>query len=145
MKLNWGTKIAVVYTVFAAAMIFMLLRSCGVDSPLIEDNYYNKELQFQSLKTFQDNVVKFNKKPIFKSVNDQVVWVFDSASNQGAKGTIVYKHLSEPNYDREDEFSFDEVTELIIPRTQFNKGIYQAEIFWYTSQDTFYSQQQISL
>jgi nitrogen fixation protein FixH len=145
MKNNWGTYIAIVYTLFASIMIFMLLRSCGISSPLIEENYYSKELQFDDLRSFEENVRLKNRKPEFSIENDNVVWVFDKNFNRGAKGTLVYKHLKEPNYDKDITFSFDSLTTLTTPLNSFNKGMYQVEIFWYLNTDTFYNQQGIEI
>lgn len=145
MKNNWGTYIAIVYTLFATAMIFMLLRSCGIDSPLIEENYYKKELEFDKLRSFEENVASQNSKPLFSIEDGNVIWKFDSAYNINSIGTIVYKHLSEPNYDQDVEFQLDSTSILSTSINNFNKGVYQVELFWYKGVDTFYNQQEIEI
>ena len=145
MKNNWGTYIAIVYTIFAASMIFMLLRSCGVSSPLIEDDYYNKELQFNKLKTYEQNVLRINAIPVFSKTNNKAVWTFMETANKGANGVLKYKHLQEPNYDQDSEFMFDSITSIEMPIMNFNKGLYQVEILWSNGEDTFYNLQKIKI
>jgi len=47
MKLNWGHKIAIVYTVFVGFMVFMLILSMQEDHELVTQDYYEQELQVQ--------------------------------------------------------------------------------------------------
>lgn len=47
MKLNWGHKIAIVYTVFVGFMVFMLVLSLQEDHELVTQDYYEQELQVQ--------------------------------------------------------------------------------------------------
>lgn len=45
---NWGHGIALFYVVFAAVMGTALYASFGVDSSLVDDNYYQKDIAYQS-------------------------------------------------------------------------------------------------
>lgn len=145
MKNNWGTYIAIVYTIFAGAMIFMLLRSCGIPSPLIEKNYYNKELQFKAFKKFSQEAIKQGLVPTLVKDSDYLIWQFDSSASLTMEGTILYKHLKEPNYDLELPFKLNEEKQIKEAKTSFNKGIYQMEMFWTSKTDTFYYQNVVTL
>jgi len=48
MKLNWGHKIALVYTLFMAFMIGMLFLSRKYDHELVTEDYYAEELAYQN-------------------------------------------------------------------------------------------------
>jgi hypothetical protein len=144
MKNNWGTYIAITYTLFASIMIFMLLKSCGISTPLIDDNYYNKELQFKSLKTFKQNAIAANMIPVVVEDNTYLIWQFDSTM-QVNSGTVTYKHLKEPNYDKELEFNLDNQRQIKRKKIDFNKGTYQVEMFWENKVDTFYYKVQIDI
>ena len=145
MKNNWGTYIAIVYTVFAGTMIFMLLRSCGVENPLIEDNYYNKELQFKAFKKFSQEAKDQGLIPQMIKDENNLIWQFDSNANVEMKGTVVYKHLQEPNYDKEVPFTLNNKNQCLRPIAEFNKGLYQMEMFWTLKADTFYYQKEIEI
>jgi len=145
MKNNWGTYIAVVYTIFAASMIFMLLRSCGISSPLIENNYYNKELQFKAFKKFSQEAKNQGLIPKLQEDNEFLIWQFDSMASPEMSGTIVYKHLSEPNYDKETPYNLNPKNQIRESKTAFNKGLYQMEMFWSLGADTFYYQTEVEI
>jgi len=63
MKLHWGHKIGIVYTLFAGSMILMLILSRQTKHELVNENYYENELAVQgrivagkNLKTAQFDV-----------------------------------------------------------------------------------------
>ena len=145
MKNNWGTYIAIVYIIFAGSMIFMLLRSCGVSNDLIEENYYNKELQFKAFKKFSQEAIDKGLVPELVKDNTFLIWQFDSVANQNMTGTILYKHLNEPNYDVEFPFKLNAQKQLKETKTSFNKGLYQMEMFWTLDSDTFYYQSEVAI
>jgi len=48
MKFNWGTGIALVYSLFALTMIAMVIRSRSYDPGLVSKDYYNLDLNYQA-------------------------------------------------------------------------------------------------
>ncbi len=143
MKNNWGTYIGITYTIFAASMIFMLLRSCGQSSPLIEENYYEKELELGNLKSYIKNTHIQKVTPAFIEDKEQVIWQF---KNENAiKGSLHYKHLANPQYDRTFDIRLDSNLIFKMPKSELKNGDYQVEIFWNDSKDSFYFKNQISL
>ena len=48
MKFNWGTGITLFYITFMFTMIFMVYQSTLVERNLVVENYYEKDLQYQS-------------------------------------------------------------------------------------------------
>lgn len=55
MKWNFGTAIFLAYSVFAAALIFMVIRSTQVDHSLVVDDYYAKDLAYQEILDRKQN------------------------------------------------------------------------------------------
>jgi nitrogen fixation protein FixH len=47
MKFNWGHKIALSFTAFAALMIFMVVKSFQQNIDLVAEDYYLQELTYQ--------------------------------------------------------------------------------------------------
>ncbi len=46
--MNWGYKILTTIILFLAGMIFMVLLASKQKNEMLDDNYYQKEIQFQS-------------------------------------------------------------------------------------------------
>lgn len=47
-KFNWGHGITIFYTVFVCVVIYALVRSFGVDHSLVVDDYYQKDIEYQT-------------------------------------------------------------------------------------------------
>ncbi len=45
--MNWGYKIAIVYSVFVVGILFMVYKSSTQNFDLVTEDYYAKELKFQ--------------------------------------------------------------------------------------------------
>ncbi|MCO5253819.1 MAG: FixH family protein [Bacteroidia bacterium] len=52
---NWGTGIALVLILGAAALIFLVYKTTQVNFSMVEKDYYSAELQFDSKKAAQAN------------------------------------------------------------------------------------------
>ncbi|MCA1752004.1 MAG: FixH family protein [Cryomorphaceae bacterium] len=50
MKINFGHKIAIVYTIFAVGMTSMLIMSMQYDHELVTEDYYENEVKYQGRK-----------------------------------------------------------------------------------------------
>ena len=48
MKLNWGHKIAIIYTAFAGSMVAMLIYSTTFTHELVTEDYYREEQNHQA-------------------------------------------------------------------------------------------------
>lgn len=48
MKINWGTGIFLFYSIFAACLFYQVYRSTQYDHSLVAENYYEKDLTYQS-------------------------------------------------------------------------------------------------
>jgi hypothetical protein len=47
MKFNWGTGIALFYSVFVVALVFQVIKSTQYDHSLVSEKYYAKDLAYQ--------------------------------------------------------------------------------------------------
>lgn len=136
MKNNWGTYIAITYTIFASAMIFMLLRSCGKENPLIADDYYEQELMLSNTKRYIKNAHIQQVNPTYNLEENDANWEFKN--DKVVSGNIIYKNLSNEKYDFQMAFNTNESQIISIDKSLINHGEYQVEIKWHDDRDTFY-------
>lgn len=47
MKFNWGTKIALVYLLFVAGILFLVMQSSRQKIDLVTPDYYEQEIKYQ--------------------------------------------------------------------------------------------------
>ena len=65
MKINWGTKIVILYSSFVIMMLGMVFFAVNQEFHLVTDNYYEEELLFQ--EQINQKRRKFNNKKIMKT------------------------------------------------------------------------------
>ncbi len=47
MKINWGTKLAFFAILFMSFVVFMVVKISQTDMPLVDENYYEKGIDYQ--------------------------------------------------------------------------------------------------
>ncbi len=47
MKFNWGYKIVLVYSVFVAGILYLVVQSSRQQMDLVTDDYYAQEIRYQ--------------------------------------------------------------------------------------------------
>lgn len=96
MKINWGTKLAffaIAFMVFVVTMVVIISRQ---DVPLVEENYYEKGLNYQKQI---DNNQSLGNQVVLHLVQNEVVLI--NASNQKIEtGKLGYYRPSDPGMDK---------------------------------------------
>lgn len=63
MKINWGTKLVFFALLFMTFIVVLVVRIMRTDMPMVEDNYYEKGLNYQEEidnSAHTDSMVQFN-------------------------------------------------------------------------------------
>jgi hypothetical protein len=55
MKLNWGSGIAIFYSLFVVVMITMVVKSTQNKVHMVQDNYYEKDLNYEEFRQKRQN------------------------------------------------------------------------------------------
>ena len=140
MKFNWGTGIAIFYTLFAAFIFTMVYKSRSVNHSLVSKEYYADDLKYQqhyvklvntrSLATQPKLVKQANKTiavqfpPQFKSLNGEL-WVFSPITD----------HL-----DRKVPIKVNADQLQILPTEKLPSGRYKLKIDWQGDGKDYFSE-----
>ena len=124
MKFNWGHGITVFYIVFVGTLITVLWASFGVDHSLVVDDYYAKDIAYQS---------RFDKEVNALS-SDYLNLNFDQKANTlrldfgNAKNIAGKVHFYRPSNKALDFFIDLEKAETIIPTAHLPRGKWKVKI-----------------
>ena len=55
MKFNWGTGIGLFYVVFVVIMVSMVMFSARNNIDLVQEDYYEKDLNYESFRLAREN------------------------------------------------------------------------------------------
>ncbi|MBX2892305.1 MAG: FixH family protein [Saprospiraceae bacterium] len=129
MKFNWGTGIALVYILFALSMVGAVFASRKHDPGLVQKNYYDLDLNYQSRMDKKQNAANLAELPQVRfQAKEQKIEVRFPASMNMAGGTAkVYRSAT----NRDDFFVKIENTHTLdIPAAGLAPGRWHVELDW---------------
>ena len=145
MKINWGTGIAIFYTLFVIVMVGMVIKSTYNKAQLVQEDYYNKDINYEEFRKKRQNGDKFSK-VIFVdyAVSDNVIKIKFPASKKDVQGDLTLFRPSNAKMDKIFSLDFDEKGEMDIPvdRTMAD-GLWKVKIEWKDQGIDYYNEKDI--
>ena len=146
MKLNWGTSIAIFYSLFVLVMIIMVVRASQNSVQLVEENYYNKDLNYEAFRQSRANAANLEP-PVqiqFSAGTDHIKIAFPHAL-QGGKGTVTLYRPSNRMQDKKYTLKLDEEKTMKIPVEGLRKGYWKVLLHWEMAGADYYQEEDIVL
>jgi hypothetical protein len=146
MKINWGTKIAVLYCSFVALIIVLVFLSMNQKIELESKDYYAKELAFQSRIDATNNAnnskasIQFEFKENFIQLN-----IHPQLLTPDFKGEVFFYRPSNSKLDVKLPLQFNAAGLQTIPISTFKKGIYDMELTWSSSSENYFKKIKIHI
>lgn len=136
--MNWGNKIVVGLGAFVLFIVGSGIYMVTKDSDsLIDENYYEKSLAYDTVYEHKQNVLEDNAKPIIRVTKDSLHILF---VGEGNTGTLTLKRPSDGKLDKSIPFK-SEGSEFDYSTTDLTKGNWIVEIYWKRgNKDYWYSQ-----
>lgn len=143
--MNWGYKILIVYGIFIAGIMFMVLKSTTSKMDLVTSDYYGKELKYQD-KIDEMNRVKNLSETIKCEVNNNVVTVIFPGDFAEKKITGIVEVYC-PADESKDISQHFEVTDskLTVKLPGSYKGLFECHINWRVEGVSYYFEKKIFL
>jgi hypothetical protein len=140
-KWNWGTGIALVYTIFAMSMIALVASSFSKKLDLDSKDYYAQEL------VFQNQIDKSNRaRALASSVKWEVtkgkIIITYPQQFVGRKliGNAFLFKPSDNNADVNFQIKTDEQLKQEISTSTLSKGMYKIRIDWAVGKETYFNE-----
>lgn len=141
MKISWGTKIAATYILFVIGVLIMVFVFMNQDVPLVTDNYYAKELEYQNQidKINRTNQLEEPLQIINKQSSINFIFPKQFYYNTIA-GTIHFYRPSDPAKDFAVKISADTSNTQIVSTNKFIKGVWKVKVDWEVNGMSFYNE-----
>jgi flagellar basal body rod protein FlgB len=141
--MNWGHKIIIVYSAFAAGILFMALKFSGEKTDLVTPDYYARELKFQQQIDNSRRAESLSEKIKISKANDSLEIKFPTDfSGKKIEGDVEFYFAADKNKDQHQKFSTS-VTEF---KMLFqNNGLYEVHINAVVSGQQYYFNEKIFL
>ena len=143
--MNWGTKIAILYSSFVVLILVMVWMSARQKIDLVAEDYYEQEIKFQSIINKVENSGRLIEQPSWISEHDSLKIYFPSVF----KDIVVNYHIclfrpSDSGLDK--EFTGNRLGNfLVIPLKTVKKGSYELQLNWNADGVEYYNKGTISI
>lgn len=144
MKFNWGTGLVIAMVVMIGGMITLVTIAVRQDYDLVEDNYYQKSVNYQQHIDKEKRTDELGKKITFSQTKDSLTITFPNVGEFiGYSGKI---HFYSPVAEIRDltlPVKLNSVFSQSIDLNRLEKGRYQVKIDWSAGKIDYYQELEI--
>ena len=146
MKLNWGTGIAIVYSIFAISMIAVVFLARQHDPGLVRTDYYNLDLNYQEHLEKKQNAAKLPQGLQVQYVRDRQVIRLQFPAGLGTpSGSIKCYRPATVKDDLNLQITADSAGVMEVPATQLAKGLWRVEADWQANGTKYFNEAVLTL
>ena len=144
MKFNWGTSIAIIYSLFAATMVGFVIKSKSIDHALVVDDYYAKDLAYQSQYDKLTNSRALANDLKISTLAEGVQFQFPKELQQ-VSGEVLFYRTDDKAKDFTLKIAPDTQGQQLVPTDQLTPGRWTVKVDWQASGKPFYKEQDVFL
>lgn len=147
MKLNWGTSIAIFYSAFVIVMVLMVIKSSQNQMHLVQDNYYDKDMNYESFRSKRANSAEVADQISvkFSTTTDEVQFSFP-VEMKDVKGTITFFRPSNKYLDKVFTLKLNEEGKMNIKSGRdLPSGLWKIKIDWEEGGKSYYKESTLVL
>ena len=142
--MSWGVKIAVLYTGFIGLVVFMVMMSMRQKIDLVSEDYYTKELAYQSKIDEMKNAEALTATISHTFTNTDLELQFQPEfKSKKLTGQILFFRPSDSSKDFETPVAINEDGQQKIGLNKLSKGMYKMQISWKVDNTPYYSEETI--
>ncbi len=146
MKWNWGTGIAVFYTLFVLIMVFMVYKTTTYDHSLVVDDYYAKDLAYQNhYDKLENSKNSSDDLEITQNNKDQIVEFRFPKESGKIVGEILFYRPSDKSQDIVLKIFPNPDNTMIVPTSRLEKGLWKIKVDWKINDKPFYKERTLRL
>jgi hypothetical protein len=139
MKINWGTKIAILYIGFVVMMATLVYLSMHQKIELESKDYYAKELAFQSRIDARNKANSYAETIQYEFKQDVIILSINPLFlTPDFKGEVFFYRASNSDFDKKIPLLFNENGKQSISMATFQKGVYDMEFSWLSHADNYF-------
>jgi hypothetical protein len=143
---RWAWGIALLYGCFVVFIIGLIVFASSQDFPLVEQDYYQKELRYQQrIDQSAGSLALADRLTIELGENTPTLTLsfpreFDAAR---ISGTITLYRPSDPDLDRLVQIDATQMNTQIIPIGDLRPGLWYVKVDWHHANDVYFDEQKI--
>jgi nitrogen fixation protein FixH len=141
MTISWGTKLTLVFSVFACLILYMVYRCSIVPVNLVTSEYYKDELVYQQVIDGTQNANGLSSGvTLQKNGTDVIIHLPDEMKLQQVTGTVFFYCASNAGNDKKISLQTGDATQ-VIAANKLAPGSYRVKITWQAGNKHYYNEQ----
>jgi hypothetical protein len=140
--MNWGWKLALVYTTFVGLMLMLVFKSKSAKIDLVRTDYYEAEIAHQSQMEATSNAQNLSSAIKMSTTSGGVELILPSECfGTTLSGNVHVYRPSDVNLDKTLPIQLNEQSTMLIPGSEFTKGLYVFKVTWEMNGKSYYSEE----
>ncbi|HQG38358.1 MAG TPA: FixH family protein [Chitinophagales bacterium] len=139
--MNWGYRITLVFIVFAIIMLSMVYVATQQTNELQDENYYDKELVYQTVIDGRNNLAAAGNYTLRDSSDNILLQIPTNIINTISDGSIYFLCPSDKKSDVVLPFAPNANGLQLIPKSKFRNTLYTVRVSWKNDGKPFYIEQ----
>lgn len=141
--MNWGYKIIIVYVIFVAGILFLVIKASTQKTDLVTADYYAQELKYQDKIDQQKRSDALSAPVQFRIKDKQLIISFpEELKGKKIDGSVILYCPADENKDVKQNFSVLD-TDLIVQIPEQNKGYHTLQLSWIVQGVNYYVEKKI--
>ena len=133
--MNWGTGITIAIVAFMTFILSMVVQTFSRDADLVQEDYYESEVNYDKNKEAEENFNASNKNVIFQTTPEGVLLM--SPGTNIREGEVHFYRPDAKKWDKKYEVNLDENFSQLFPISDFHEGFYEVRLSWIEREKDF--------
>jgi hypothetical protein len=140
--MDWGKKLTIGMLCFMSMIVaFGVLMIRSKDDALVDTDYYEKGIGYNSTYKKKENVAIDKAAPKIELAGDSLILTF----SKQAEGTIKFMRVANKNLDRSVSLQTDSLYQAKYPITRKSAGLWRLLVEWRSGDKDYLYEQEVML
>jgi len=146
MKINWGTGIAIFYSLFVILMITAVIKASQLGVPLVQDEYYSADINYEEFRQQRAKALGLENPPQIKLTksNKLLNVKFDTAAVID-RASVHFYRPSDNVSDQKDQLSIKGKNVAEMNVAHLKKGRWQMMLHWSQNGESYFWKEDLHL
>ncbi len=145
MKINWGTGIAIFYSVFVLIMILMVVKSSRTNINMVQEDYYDRDLNYEEFRKSRENAKNIDPDMISYASGSGVIIIEFPNTELPTEGEVRLYRPSDHRLDKLIQLELDDQNTMRIPVDRLLRGYWKVLVTWKSEGKNYFAEKRVTL
>lgn len=144
--MSWGYRVIIILVLFVAGILFMVYVATQQNVEMMDDHYYEKEVEYQGIIDARKNLERFNDSISVTGEGNVVkVQIPVKASGNITEGYLEFLKQDNKSKDVRVTIATDTSGVQLLPKSDFVTGYYRLRARWKSAGVDYYDERNVRI